>query len=205
MDKYEESILTAIKEDMRNQSQKALESVHQEVQQLEAEQISHYEESVQKEISDFWESELEELELQATIQASRDQMATKKKLFALRQSLTAELLEDVKEKLRALKVKGDDPTYRQFLQDELRNAKPQDGDQLEADPADFPLLKELLGVSCPLLTFKEGSFPLGGFRLIHPETSVEYDCNLVNRLEQARDWFRSHSGFSVLEEGDHRG
>ena len=48
-------------------------------------------------------------------------------------------------------------------------------------------------------SMKTEYMPIGGFQYVDKDARMEYTCMLQDRLADAQQWFREHSGFNLEE------
>ncbi len=200
MESDEEKILNAIQEDVRANARLVQEEVEKEAANREADQLSFYQEGLKKQTDTYLEKELSDLRLYAAAKASRDKLAAKKELLALRQKLEDELFAQTAGDLQAFL---DTEEYDRYLARQL-DTLPVNGSGVflvrAADQQRFQALLKQKGRQAEVQT---AVLPLGGFRYRDEANGVEYSCDLARRLEEQRDWFHSHSGFHVSQEAEH--
>ena len=145
------------------------------------------------------EKELAEQRFFAATKTSTDKMNTKKKLLALRQSLSDELFNDVRSDLKKFTKSAE---YETWLRDRLREVPLSRTGYFLAREEDMDLLKKLLAeIHCDL-EVKKGYPEIGGFVYADVENSVEYSCTLGEKLKEAGEWFRNHAEFYITESGE---
>ncbi len=199
MEKYEEEILKKIDEDVSSNADLIRTQVETENENLHQDQLSFFKEGLKKETDTYLEKELAEQRFFAATKTSTDKMNTKKKLLALRQSLSDELFNDVRSDLKKFTKSAE---YETWLRDRLREVPLSRTGYFLAREEDMDLLKKLLAeIHCDL-EVKKGYPEIGGFVYADVENSVEYSCTLGEKLKEAGEWFRNHAEFYITESGE---
>ena len=199
MENYEEKLLKTIDEDVSSNAELVRNQVEQETEALRQDQLSFYKEGLKKETDTYLEKELSELRFYAATKSSKDKMDTKKKLLQLRQSLTAQLFDEVSSDLHRFTSSGD---YEKWLQKHLEEVHISEDGVFAAREQDKKLLAKLLAARGLHNKIETAYLEIGGFLYRDDAAGIEYSCTLDDKLKEARDWFRNHSGFRVEESED---
>lgn len=199
MEKYEETILAKIEEDVNSNASLVKELVQSETDSLRDDQLSFYREGLKKETDTYLEKELSDLRLYAATKSSRDKMDTKKKLLALRQELADSLFESVREKLKEFRSSSD---YTKYLKSHLDSLEVTSGGEFLCAEEDVATMQSLLAEKGYKNPVQKDYLSLGGFKYHDESLGTEYTCSLEESLENEMEWFRNHSGFKLTESGE---
>ena len=92
----ENEVIKNIKDDIKEQAQLVIDQIEYEISMLHDDELAHYKAGLKKEQDTYLEKELNDLEVLAVTEASRQKMDTKRKLLSLREELVSQLFDDVK-------------------------------------------------------------------------------------------------------------
>ncbi len=196
MEEEEKKILEAIKADVRANADLVEERVNAETKAMQEDQIEFFRKGLEKENETYLEGELQDLRQYAATKSSTDRMNTRKQLLELRHQLVSELFDEVRSDLKAF---TETPAYEEYLRKNIKQLKTTGSGYFVVRVQDEALMKKILkeeGLSNPL---KAVYMPIGGFQYVDADARMEYTCMLKDRLQDAEQWFREHSGFNLDE------
>lgn len=196
MEEEEKKILEAIKADVRANADLVEERVNAETKAMQEDQIEFFRKGLEKENETYLEGELQDLRQYAATKSSTDRMNTRKQLLELRQQLVSELFDEVRSDLKAFTKT---PAYEEYLRKNVKQLKTTPSGYFVVCVQDEALMKKILeeeGLANPL---KAVYMPIGGFQYVDADARMEYTCMLKDRLQDAEQWFREHSGFNLDE------
>lgn len=199
MEKEEQRIIDMIVEDIQQQSNLVLKALDDEIFSMHTEQLNFFKEGLKKETDVFLEKELSDLRSYAATKASQEKFNAKRKLLELRADLIQQLMDDVMKNVKAF---IDSDGYVEYIRRSLRNVPiSKDGYFVVSDKDKemfIALLKEMNAENEVRTAYIE----VGGFYYVDEVQKIEFDCTFAERIEEAKEWFRVHSGFTVAESGD---
>lgn len=197
METNEEKILKAIEKDIEEQSLMVIAVVNSEIETMHERQINIYLSGLRNETETYLERELSEMKLFATTRASQDRLKKRRDLLSMRTEMTTSLLDDVRNSLDEF-VKS--PKYEVFMDHQLDQVTIRNG-YFEVRKEDLDMMKEILKKRNLTNEVRVKYFEIGGFTYVDLEEKEEFSCDLTDRLNEARVYFRGHSGFTLVEEG----
>lgn len=174
------------------------DKIFQEVEQHRKEELSKIENRVLQESYREIQSEVTQLKLEGVRNSSQQVAQFRKKLLDRRTQYAQQLFDQVRERLAAFSA---GPDYPAWLLKKARKMAERYGDQggvLKLRPADEKYIADLqreVGQHYQYQT--EPSIQLGGLLLDNPEKRYLVDETLDQALEEQKEWFYKHSGFSV--------
>ena len=196
MEEEEKKILEAIKADVRANADLVEERVNAETKAMQEDQIEFFRKGLEKENDTYLEGELQDLRQYAATKSSTDRMNTRKQLLELRQQLVSELFEEVRSDLKAFTKT---PAYEEYLRKNVKQLKTTPSGYFVVRVQDEALMKKILKEEGLTNSMKTEYMPIGGFQYVDADARMEYTCMLKDRLQDAEQWFREHSGFNLDE------
>ncbi|HCW55190.1 V-type ATP synthase subunit E family protein [Galactobacillus timonensis] len=196
MEEEEKKILEAIKADVRANADLVEERVNEETRAMQEDQIEFFRKGLEKENETYLEGELQDLRQYAATKSSTDRLNTKKQLLELRQQLVSELFDEVRSDLKKFTTT---PAYEEYLRTNVRKLKTTPSGYFIVRVQDETLMKKILKEEGLTNSMKTEYMPIGGFQYVDKDARMEYTCMLKDRLADAQQWFREHSGFNLEE------
>ncbi|MCI5723201.1 MAG: V-type ATP synthase subunit E family protein [Erysipelotrichaceae bacterium] len=196
MEDFEEKIIKSIKSDMLSQSTLVEETVMKEIQMMHDEQLNYFKVGLRKETEAYLEKETNDLRLSASSQLSQETLKIKQDLLKLRMDFIKQLLDGASKKIEDF-VKSDE--YRSYLEENIDKVSITKNGVFTVRKQDEELFKDILKEKNIEANVQTGYFRFGGFTYTDLDSRLEYRCDLVERLEEARKFFRQHSGFIITE------
>ena len=187
----ENEVIKNIKDDIKEQAQLVIDQIEYESSTFHDDELAHYKAGLKKEQDTYLEKELNDLEVLAVTEASRQKMDTKRKLLSLREELVSQLFDDVKKRLIAFTKTKD---YEEYLKEKMASI-PFDGGVIYARTEDIDLIKKELKAKD--VEVKEAYFEIGGLTYISKSQDTEYDLSLDTNFKSQTEWFIDHSGFTI--------
>ncbi len=187
----ENEVIKNIQDDIREQAQLVIDQIEYEISMLHDDEVSHFKAGLKKEQDTYLEKELNDLEVLAITEASRQKMDIKRNLLALREKLVSELFKEVEAKLIAF-TKTD--AYSDYLVRKLDKV-PYDGGVIYARAVDVDFIKK--HTKDKDVTIEERYFKIGGFTYISASQDSEYDFSIDTNFADQTEWFTDHSGFTI--------
>ena len=199
MDNSEKKILEEIKKDMTDQSDLVISKVNDEIDSMRTDQMNFFQQGLKKETDTYLEKELSDLKVYSAMKASQDKLKAKQNLLALRHKYAQEIEDTAEQQLKDFTAT---PAYRTFLETGLKHMQASESGYFVVRSEDEELMKEILKANGLTNAVQTRYFAIGGFLYVDEQNSLEYSCDLTERIREATDWFHGHSGFSVIRGGN---
>lgn len=213
-DKFKRSSIKDIAAINKNNEEKAytfLEAIdkyaHEQREKLKSDAKAVKEQEIEKaeteilnEMYNMIQDKMAKMKAKIIGQISKKEMACKNSLLKNREQISREVFNSVKDKIVKFTQTEEYIKLLEKLAKNMANVLTQDGTKLYINPVDVkfsPMLEKAFeGKDCLIET--DESIKLGGIRGYNANMGIVIDETLDSKLEAQLDWFKEHSGLSVV-------
>lgn len=185
-----EEAYQAIVSDIKETEKLTESEIKAEIAYSHDDQLEMFKKGLEKEISLYYESELNDLKKLQAMKVSQAKLTMKKQLLQKRQLIAVNLFEEVLKKLNGF-VQSD--AYQTYLETNLSNVTISDSTVFYIHKNDFSFFEEWLKKHSYDLPLYVGDIAVGGFKLRDVKRHIEIDMTLDSKLEEAKKWFQNTS------------
>lgn len=176
------------------------EKIKNDAKAVKEQEIEKAETEVLNDIYNMIQDKMAKMKAEIIGQISKKEMACKNSLLKNREQISKEVFNGVKDKIVEFTQTEEYIKLLEKLAQNMAKVLTNSGTKLYINPADIkfsPILEKAFeGKGCLIET--DESIKLGGIRGYNAKMGVVIDETLDSKLEAQRDWFKEHSGLTVV-------